>query len=298
MKIEKYAAVDIGSNAVRLLISNVIISKGKNPQFVKYSLTRVPLRLGEEVFLTEEISEKSAEKLSKTMQAFKLLMEIHKVSHYRVCATSAFRESKNKYALSNYILKNTGIKIEIINGTEEAEIIAANHLNTFLKSNENYMYVDVGGGSTEFSIYKKGKKISSKSFRIGTLRLLNNIVKESMWEQTEQWVKENTRNIIPISLIGTGGNINKIFKSSNLKLGKPMSLDYLLNYQTLLEKYTYEERIEILRLNEDRSDVITYALSIYIKSMLWCGAKKTFVPKIGLSDGIIKSLFYKNQKNK
>ncbi|EDP70045.1 dihydropteridine reductase [Flavobacteriales bacterium ALC-1] len=292
LKISKYAAIDIGSNAVRLLISNIIEQDDKSVVFKKNSLVRVPIRLGADVFVNGEISEYNQERMMDTMKAFSLLIKSHNVIRYKACATSAMREANNSQLLSDKILKTCGINIDIIDGEEEAAIIAATDLHTFIDLNKTYLYVDVGGGSTEFSIIHNGKKIKSRSFKIGTVRLLNNIVTKEIWNELEQWIKENTKKYYKIDLIGSGGNINKIFKISGKEMGKPLTYFYLTSYYKMLQSFTYEERITKLNLNQDRADVIIPATRIYLSAMKWSGAKDMYVPKIGLSDGIIKSMYY------
>ncbi|WP_111682519.1 Ppx/GppA phosphatase family protein [Winogradskyella tangerina] len=292
LKIQKYAAIDIGSNAVRLLISNIIEEDNKLVKFKKNSLVRVPIRLGADVFINGEISEYNQQRMVDTMMAFSLLMKSHGVVRYKACATSAMREASNSVPLAKTISEQCGINIDIIGGEEEAAIIAATDLNTFVDPNKTYLYVDVGGGSTEFSIIHNGKKIMSKSFRIGTVRLLNDIVTDETWKELEQWITENTSAYDSIALLGSGGNINKIFKISGVDLGKPLTYFYLSNYYKTLQSYTYEERITKLDLNQDRADVIIPATRIYLSAMKWSKAKDIFVPKIGLSDGIIKSIYY------
>ncbi|WP_339874199.1 exopolyphosphatase [Olleya marilimosa] len=291
LKIQKYAAIDIGSNAVRLLISNIVEEKGSDTRFKKSSLVRVPVRLGADVFINEEISENNVHRMLQTMQAFKLLMETHGVVKYKACATSAMREANNGKEVAKLIKKKTGIQIDIIEGEEEAAIIAATDLQSYIDANKNYLYVDVGGGSTEFSVIVKGEKIASKSFKIGTVRLLNDMVKKDAWIELEQWIKQQTTSYDKIEVIGSGGNINKIFKVSGKAMGKPLSYFYLTSYYNMLQTYSYEERISILDLNQDRADVIIPATRIYLSAMKWSGAKDIYVPKIGLADGIIKSMY-------
>ena len=291
LEIKKYAAIDIGSNAVRLLISNIIEEKDKLARFKKSSLVRVPIRLGGDVFLKSEISEENIIRMVDTMQAFKLLMKSHKVDKYKACATSAMREANNGREVAKHIFKKTGIKIDIIEGEEEAAIIAATDLHAFIDVNKTYLYVDVGGGSTEFSVIHSGEKTVSKSFKIGTVRLLNDIVKSETWLELEQWIKKETKEYDKIDVIGSGGNINKIFKISGKAIGKPLTYFYLTSYYNMLQTYSYEERITELDLNQDRADVIIPATRIYLSAMKWSGAKDIYVPKIGLADGIIKSMY-------
>jgi len=293
LSIKKYAAIDIGSNAVRLLISSIIEEKGKPARFKKTSLVRVPIRLGADVFLNNSISKKNTLRLLDTMKAFYLLMKSHNVERYMACATSAMREADNGKKVIKKILKKSKIKIDIISGKEEAAIITTTDLSKIIDLNKTYLYVDVGGGSTEFTIINDGKAIASKSAKIGTVRLLNNIVKEKTWLDVEQWIKANTKQFETIEVLGSGGNINKIFKVSGKEIGKPLTYFYLTAYYNLLQSYSYEERITILDLNQDRADVIIPATRIYLSAMKWSGAKHLFVPKIGLSDGIIKSIYNK-----
>jgi exopolyphosphatase/guanosine-5'-triphosphate,3'-diphosphate pyrophosphatase len=292
LNIKKYAAIDIGSNAVRLLITSVIEQKGKPVIFKKNALVRVPIRLGADVFIKEKISLINQKRMIDTMTAFNLLMKSHGVYKYKACATSAMREANNGKEMSEQIAEQCGVQIDIIDGEEEATIIAATDLNTFIDPNKTYLYVDVGGGSTEFSIIYSAGKVASKSFKIGTVRLLNDMVKNEIWRELETWVKNKTAQYDKIELIGSGGNINKIFKISGKDVGKPLSYFYLTSYYNMLQNYSYEERITELNLNQDRADVIIPALRIYLSAMKWSGAKDILVPKIGLSDGIIKSMYY------
>jgi exopolyphosphatase/guanosine-5'-triphosphate,3'-diphosphate pyrophosphatase len=292
LNIKKYAAIDIGSNAVRLLISSIIEQKGHPVKFKKTSLVRVPIRLGADVFLNGEISEDNKQRMLDTMTAFKLLMKSHKIVKYKACATSAMREADNGKEMVKLISKKAKIDIDIIDGEEEAAIIAATDLQSYIKEDKTYLYVDVGGGSTEFSVIHYGNTVASKSFRIGTVRLLNDIVKKETWFELEEWIKANTKGYDDIDLIGSGGNINKIFKISGKALGKPLTYFYLTSYYNKLQTYSYEERITELELNQDRADVIIPATRIYLSAMKWSGAKDVYVPKIGLSDGIIKSIYY------
>lgn len=292
LTIKKYAAIDIGSNAVRLLVSNIIEQKGKPTLFKKSSLVRVPIRLGADVFLNQQISKENELRLLDTMNAFRLLMQSHKVVAYKACATSAMREANNGIEIVKLINKHSKIKIDIINGEEEAAIIAATDLNSYIDNNKTYLYVDVGGGSTEFTVIHQGETVASKSFKIGTVRLLNDIVNKEAWFDLEVWIKQHTKTYEKIDLIGSGGNINKIFKISGKPAGKPLTYFYLTSFYQMLQSYSYEERITELDLNQDRADVIIPATRIYLSAMKWSGAKDIFVPKIGLSDGIIKSVYF------
>lgn len=291
----KFAAIDIGSNAVRLLVSTITEQEGREPLFKKTSLVRVPIRLGTDVFLTRKISEENITRMVDTMQAFSLLMKSHKIERYKACATSAMRESQNGDKVAGLIEERTGIKINIIDGTDEAAIIAATDLHALIQTDKTYLYVDVGGGSTEFTLYSNGKTVASRSFRLGTVRLLNEMVPQEMWHQVEEWIKSVTKRFTKIDLIGSGGNINNIFKSSGKSPGKPLSFFYLSSYYQLLRSFTYEERITELNLNQDRADVIVPAAKIYLSAMKWTRARRIYVPKIGLSDGIIKSLYQEHR---
>ena len=295
--IKKYAAIDIGSNAVRLLISTITEPEDKDPTFKKTSLVRVPIRLGEDVFVNGKISAFNMMRMRDTMKAFNLLMKSHQIERYKACATSAMRDAKNGQELAKLVKEESDIDIEIIDGEHEAAIIAATDLHTLIQDDKTYLYVDVGGGSTEFTLYAEGKTIASKSFKLGTVRILNDMIEPNIWEEVETWIKKETKNYTKISLIGSGGNINNIFKSSGKKMGKPLSYFYLSSYYQLLNSLTYEERISQLNLNTDRADVIIPATKIYLSAMKWSRARKVYVPKIGLSDGIIKSL-YNDEKTK
>ncbi|MBS9773991.1 MAG: ethanolamine ammonia-lyase reactivating factor EutA [Tenacibaculum sp.] len=293
LEIRKYGAIDIGSNAIRLLIANVIEQEGKKTLFRKSSLVRVPIRLGADVFTSGNISEENITRMVDAMKAFKLLINVHKVEKYKACATSAMREASNGLKITTKIKKETGINIDIIDGEKEATIISSTDLKKLIKSKESYLYVDVGGGSTEFTIFSKGNVINTKSFKIGTVRLLNNSKKENkvMFEQMEEWIERNTKGLKKLSLIGSGGNINKVFKMSGREIDKPLSFSYMNSQYKHLKKMSYKQRILKLGLNPDRADVIIPAMKIYLSAMKWSEAKNIFVPKIGLSDGIIKSLY-------
>ncbi len=293
MKIEKLAGIDIGSNAIRLLIVNVITNKNEDaPSFKKSAIIRVPIRLGADTFISGKISENNILRMQKAMKAFKLLMEVHGVKKYKACATSAMREASNGTKIVNEIFKETTIPIEIIDGKKEAEIIFSTDLTSIIDSDKSYLYVDVGGGSTELTVFSNGKIINSKSFKIGTVRYINKKSKHFIWDEMENWIKENTHRLKSLSLIGSGGNINKLFKMSGKPIGKPLSLIYLNAQYKFLKHLSYEERITELDLNPDRSDVIIPATKIYLSAMKWSGANKIYVPKIGLADGIIKSLYF------
>jgi exopolyphosphatase/guanosine-5'-triphosphate,3'-diphosphate pyrophosphatase len=296
--IKKYAAIDIGSNAIRLLISNIIEVPGQPTRFKKSSLVRVPIRLGEDVFINNEISPENIIRMQDTMRAFKLLMKSHRVERYKACATSAMREAKNGQEIADLIRETSDIDIDIIEGEEEAAIIAATDLQEYIQLDKTYLYVDVGGGSTEFSIISNAQRVASKSFRIGTIRILKDIVNHEKWLELESWIKSETSKFDKVEVIGSGGNINKIFKISGKAMGKPLTYFYLTSYYNILKSYSYEERITELDLNQDRADVIIPAMQIYLSAMKWSRAKHIYVPKIGLSDGIVKSLYFETVSSK
>lgn len=290
--IKKYAAIDIGSNAMRLLITNIVEQQGKPTQFNKSSLVRVPIRLGQDAFTVGDISEENINRMIDAMKAFNLLMKVHKVEKYKACATSAMREANNGSDIVDLIKKKSDIKIDIIDGKKEASIIASSDLKQFINSDKTYLYVDVGGGSTEFSLFSEGKIVASKSFKNGTVRLLNNMVSDIVWVEIEKWIKNIVQPYDDITLIGSGGNINKLFKLSEKHQDKPLSYVYINSQYQKLNNMSYEERIAELGLNPDRADVIIPATRIYLNAMKWSGARQIYVPKIGLSDGIVKALYF------
>lgn len=291
LKIEKYAGIDIGSNAIRLLVVSVIEQEGKETLFKKISLVRVPIRLGEEVFLEGKISDTNADRMIDALTAFKLLMRTHNIVRFRACATSAMREASNGLQVAEIIEKESGIPINIINGKDEAAIIASTDLRTLIQDDKVFLYVDVGGGSTELTIFASGQKVATQSFKLGTVRLLNDKVDDGIWNEMEVWIKKETKNYPKVSMIGSGGNINSIYKSSGTKIGKPLSFFYLSSYYEYIKSFTYEERMTELDMNPDRADVVIPATRIYLSAMKWSRSKNVFVPKIGLSDGIVRSLY-------
>ena len=291
IEIKKYGAIDIGSNAVRLLISSVTTMDGKNPRFKKTSLVRVPIRLGADVFVNNKVSEENLERLVNAMKSYQLLMQTHNVVKYRACATSAMRNAENGVDVVKRIKEASNIEIEVIDGKDEAAIISMTDLSELTNSHKAFLYVDVGGGSTEFTVYHAGKRQASKSFQLGTVRLLNDLVTDELWSEVRSWVKKKTKKYDSISLIGSGGNINNIFKTSGKAIGKPLTYMYLVSYYQLLKSLTYDERVWELNLNHDRADVIVPATKIFLSAMKWSKAQKVYVPKIGLADGIIKSLY-------
>ena len=291
MEIKKYAAIDIGSNAVRVLIANVVEVEQHPPKFMKSSMVRVPIRLGEDSFTVGEISTKNIKRMVKAMKAFKLIMKVNNVTHYMACATSALREANNAHEVVDVVAKKTGIHIDVIDGKREAEIISTTNIFDFIQRDRTFLYVDVGGGSTEFSVLVKGERVASKSFKIGTVRMINNLVSAKVWDEIEAWITEQIEGKGKIALLGSGGNINKLFKLSKVKEGRPLTLIKLNTLYNKLNALSYEERIMQLELNPDRSDVIIPALQIYLKALKWSNSTEVYVPKIGLSDGMIKVLY-------
>jgi len=292
ISIKKYAAIDVGSNAMRLLITNIVEQEGKETQFNKSSLIRVPIRLGQDAFTVGEITAENIDRMVDAMRAFNLLMKVYKVEKYKACATSAMREAYNGKEVVEIIKQKSDIDVDIIDGKVEAAIIASSDLHSFLRTDKAFLYVDVGGGSTEFSLFSNQKMIASKSFKNGTVRLLNNMVNEVVWQEIEKWIKTNCEPFDTITLIGSGGNINKIHKLSEKHQDKPLSYVYLSSQYQYFNSLTYEQRIAELGLNTDRADVIVPALRIYLNAMKWSGARQIYVPKIGLSDGIVKAIYY------
>ncbi|TDO24340.1 Ppx/GppA phosphatase family protein [Pedobacter duraquae] len=289
----RYAAIDIGSNAVRLLIADITRTE-KGFEFKKNTLVRVPLRLGDDAFLDHAISERKMDDLIKTMIAFKNLMDVYHVSKYLACATSAMREAENGKDVIKKIKKFANIDLEIIEGQREANIIYANHIEQNLDINKSYLYIDVGGGSTELSVFVNKAPIASKSFDIGTIRILDNQDKEETWEEMRVWVKEHTRNLKNLAGIGTGGNINKLFKMSEEKEGMPLTFQKLKSMYNDLNSHSLKERIQVFGLNPDRADVIIPAAEIFITLMKWTGVKQVYVPRVGMADGIINLLIEEN----
>ncbi|WP_026898463.1 Ppx/GppA phosphatase family protein [Daejeonella oryzae] len=289
----RYAAIDIGSNAVRLLIAD-IIKNDDEITFKKNTLIRVPLRLGDDAFLDKRISVKKSEDLVKTMTAFKHLMDVYKVEDYMACATSAMREARNGAELVSQIKEMANLNLEIVEGQREANIIYSSHIEQHLERKKNYLYIDVGGGSTELSVFCDGEMISSRSFNLGGIRILDNQDKDETWAEMKEWVKEQAKTYKNLLGIGTGGNINKLFKMSDEKDGTPLTFTKLKDLHTYLISYSLKDRIKVLGLNNDRADVIIPASEIYLTVMKWAGVKNIFVPRVGLVDGIIQLLIEKN----
>jgi exopolyphosphatase/guanosine-5'-triphosphate,3'-diphosphate pyrophosphatase len=287
----KLAAIDIGSNAARLLISEVTKQPKQDPVFNKINLVRVPLRLGFDVFETGEISKAKVKMLMQTLKAYQHLLEAYEIKHVYACATSAMRDARNSKDIIRKVKLETGIEIKVISGQEEASFIYENHVAENLDSDHSYLYIDVGGGSTELTFFANGSLVSKESFNIGTIRLLKNQIKEKAWDDMKDYVKKYIKSDLPSIAIGSGGNITKILSMSRLKEGKPLSLDLLKDYYKELSNVTIEDRMNLYGLKEDRADVIVPALLIYVQIMKWASIDEIYVPKIGLVDGLIHHLY-------
>lgn len=291
-------AIDIGSNAARLLISEAALYKNGTVDYTKLTLLRIPLRLGFEVFEKGIISAEKQKQVLDTMKAYKLLMDIYKVESYRACATSAMRDAKNGKQIIAEVLKETGINIEIIAGQEEANIIYETHIAENLSTGKSYLYIDVGGGSTEVTLFADNKIAFKESFNIGTIRLLNKSVTDEQWNHMKWYIKTHTAGLQPLVAIGSGGNINKIFSLSKKKEGKPLTLELLKDYCRELSASTVEERMHLYNFRADRADVIVPALEIFVAIMRWSGAAEIYVPRIGLADGLIKMQYAERMRQK
>lgn len=287
----RLAAIDIGSNAARLLINDVITLPDGKIDFVKLALVRVPLRLGFDVFETGMISEHKTEQLVKTIQSYKLLLDVYDAKHLKACATSAMRDATNAKEILKKVKEKAGIEIKVISGAEEATYIYENHVADNMNAQESYLYIDVGGGSTELTFFTDGKLAAKESFNIGTIRLLKGRVSESAWEDMKNFIRTQTKGYHHITCIGSGGNINKVFSLSKRKEGKPLQLDLLRNYYKEFSSLSLAQRMSLYKLREDRADVIVPALLIYINVMRWAEAEEIYVPKIGLADGLIHILY-------
>lgn len=282
------AAIDLGSNAARLLISQAEPYEDGSVDFTKLNLVRIPLRLGFDVFNNGKIGDEKALQLIETMEAYKTLMKIYKVQSFRACATSAMRDAENGTALIDKIKEKTDIDIRIISGQEEASIVYETHIAEGLSGNKSYLYVDVGGGSTEITLFSKGKTFCKESFNIGTIRMLSGKVTDAHWEHMRRYIKENVRPHGPLEVIGSGGNINKVYSMAKRKDGKPLNIEVLRDYLKELSACSTAERMHRYKLRADRADVIVPAMEIYLSVMRWADAHEIFVPQIGLADGLIK----------
>jgi len=290
----RFAAIDIGSNAVRLLLARVIDGSG-GTMFKKECLVRMPLRLGDDAFLRKKISEHKAESLVKTMRAFKHLIAAYEAVSYKACGTSALREAANGPEVVRRVKEETEVDIEIIDGRIEAELVCLNHPESLFSSTKPYLYVDVGGGSTDMTLIEHGEIVDSASVNIGTVRLLNDLVKEDTWKQLKQWCKKIKKEHKAIMMVGSGGNINKLFRMARIKTGNPLTYKRLSKLRNMLDNYTQDERINVLDLRPDRADVIVPGANIYLAVMKWSGARRILVPQIGLADGVVHMLYNQYQ---
>lgn len=292
----KLAAIDIGSNAIRFQVSTVI-ERDKKVLFKKLEYVRFPLRLGHDVFTSNRISDKSMEKFKKLMKAYKLLLELYEVEDYMFCATSAMRESENGEDLAQQVKEELGITINIIDGHLEADLI--NKAIASYLHDETYIHIDVGGGSTELNLFVNGKKINTRSFKVGSVRVLEHHDSPMMWDDMERWVKDHVKKEYgKVTAVGTGGNISKIFELAKKKPGQSLSIKKVQEVKKMIEGHTLEQRIYELQMNPDRADVIIPASDIYLKVMEWAKAKSIIVPDVGLKDGILLHLLEKNVKQK
>jgi len=288
----RLAAIDIGSNAARLLITEVVQNDTGRPQFQKLNLVRVPLRLGFDVFENKMISPEKVEMIVKTIQSYKYLIDVYDVERLKACATSAMRDARNATEIIERVKNETGILIEVITGDSEASLIYENHIAENLDKNHSYLYIDVGGGSTELTFFADTKLVFKRSFNIGTIRLLKDQVDEFMWDEMKDFIRRETKgHDNDMIAIGSGGNINKIFSLSKKKEGKPLHIESLKDYYKEFNSFSLEDRMRIYKLREDRADVIVPALLIYINVMRWSNIAEIYVPKIGLADGLIQNLY-------
>jgi exopolyphosphatase / guanosine-5'-triphosphate,3'-diphosphate pyrophosphatase len=287
----KLAAIDIGSNAARLLVTEVLRDENEVVVFNKLNLIRIPLRLGFDVFEYGVISKQKIGMVLQTMKAYKHLCNAYDVTHIKACATSAMRDAKNSADIIRKVKMETEIEIEVISGDFEAGLVYENHVAENMDKDHSYLYIDVGGGSTELSFFSNGILIFKKSFNIGTIRLLKNMVTDSNWDDMKEHIRAVTKGQKQVVAIGSGGNINKVFSLSKKKDGKPLSLELLRDYYKELNSVPLPERITRYSLREDRADVIVPAIQIYINTMRWAGAEEIYVPKIGLADGLIRHLW-------
>ena len=288
----RLAAIDIGSNAARLLISDVSVYNEGKTEFIKVNLVRVPLRLGFDVFEKKEISPEKTHMILHTIKAYKHLIEAYDVKYFKAAATSAMRDAVNAQEVIDQVERETGICIEVISGGSEASLIYENHIAENLDKEHAYLYIDVGGGSTELTFFAGNKLLFSASFNIGTIRLLKRQVTEAHWENMKDYIKRETKDYFSnIVAIGSGGNINKIFSISKRKEGKSLNVELLKDYYKEFSSFSLPDRMRLYKLREDRADVIVPALQIYINVMRWANSPEIYVPKIGLADGLIQHLY-------
>jgi exopolyphosphatase/guanosine-5'-triphosphate,3'-diphosphate pyrophosphatase len=291
----KLAAIDIGSNAARLQITNILHDK-QQIHFKKVEYVRFPLRLGHDVFTVKKISPEREEKLVKLLHSFKLLMELHEVKDYYICATSAMRESTNCSEVTTHVHTQLGMKIHVIDGSKEAEL-TNKAIIIYLEPDKNYIHIDVGGGSTELNLYINKEKVAAKSFKLGSVRHLEHNESPVTWRKMKEWIEDHIQSIqLPLMAVGTGGNINKIYEMSNKQAGHSITREEVVRVQNYIAGYTLEERINHLQLNPDRADVIVPATDIYLSAMKWAKATDIIVPDVGLKDGIIQMLYEKHSQ--
>ena len=293
---QKYAAIDIGSNGVRLLLSKVMTT-GAHCVFAKESLVRMPIRLGEDVFKDQVISPQKEEQLVSTLIAFSHLLKAYAPRDYRACATSAMREAQNGVRIATRIREESQLNLEIIDGGVEAEMIFASHIAETLHPDRAYLYIDVGGGSTELTFFARSERLISRSFPIGSVRLLNRQVSQAVWDDMQAWVLEFRPVDIQLSAIGSGGNMNKILGLSSSKNDMPVRFTELNEIDAMLNSYNIEERIRILHLRPDRADVIVHASKIFKSIMKWGEIDEIFVPQFGLADGLVHHMHDEYVKN-
>jgi exopolyphosphatase/guanosine-5'-triphosphate,3'-diphosphate pyrophosphatase len=294
LNVKKYAAIDIGSNAMRMLIS-MVVCHGDITDFKKVSLVRLPIRLGQEAFTSHSLRKETIVKFLDGMRAFKIIMDLHGVDDYMAAATSAMREAENGTKVVEKIKEATGIDIQIIDGKLEAEIIFKAHFRNASYRDCNYLYVDVGGGSTELTILSGQNILASKSFKIGTIRMMNDMVSKEKWKEMKDWVKSETADLEHIEMIGSGGNINKIYKLMEVEYPQPVLYHEFKAIRQTLSKMSFDQRIKTFKLNPDRADVIVPASEIYYSVMKWADSSILHVPKIGLSDGMVQLLHERNK---
>jgi len=287
----RLAAIDIGSNAARLLISEVHHDQAGEPVFAKLNLVRVPVRLGFDVFDTGRVTAEREAMLEASLQAFRHLLRAYEVRHFKACATSAMRDARNAPDVLARLRASTGFDIEVITGDAEASLIYENHIAEHMSRDDAYLYIDVGGGSTELTLFADGRMAARRSFDIGTIRLLKGRLSEDRWDDMKDYLRDATRGLRHVTAIGSGGNINKMFSLSKRKEGRPLTLEMLRDFHKELSACSLEQRMALYRLREDRADVIVPALQVYISAMRWAGCEEIHVPKIGLADGLVQHLY-------
>ena len=286
----RFAAIDVGSNAMRLFFCRVL-ENGEGPTFIKESMIRMPLRLGHDAFTENKISDETCDKFVNTMYGFNSLMQAYEPISFKACATEAMRQASNGLDLVDRVKEETGINLNIITGKEEANIIISTHIDRYLQTDQHCLYVDVGGGSTELTLIKNKETLFSKSFSIGSVRLLEEQVSADDWSAMKEWIVDKTSTITNIQSIGSGGNINKILTLLEKSKGKSVSFKEIKSIIKKIKPFSIHDRIVKLGLRPDRADVIVYAGKIYTKCMKWSGANNMIVPQVGLADGMISQLY-------